>query len=316
MNSHLHCPRCFSRREFIAASVAAASTFAARSAEKPEPVIDIHQHTHYHDRTDEQLLSHQRAMGVTTTILLPAGTPVSRESTHNGKSNGLAARTGTNETCMNIAREHPGEYVFFANEVPDLPGARKELEKYLKLGAKGIGEQKFNVESDSEHIVMVAEVAQEFDVPVLLHFQYGTYNKSFENFHKILERFPKVNFIGHAQTWWANIDKNCDQKVLYPTGKVTPGGLTDRYLSDYPNMYGDHSAGSGLGALQRDEEFTRDFLKRHQNKLLYGSDCADAIGRGPGCQGGKTLETLRRLAPSKAVERKILYENSKKLFKL
>ena len=31
-------------------------------------------------------------------------------------------------------------------------------------------------------------------------------------------------------------------------------GLTDRYLTDYPNMYGDLSATSGLNALTRDED--------------------------------------------------------------
>ena len=44
-------------------------------------------------------------------------------------------------------------------------------------------------------------------------------------------------------------------------------------------MYGDLSAGSGLNALTRDEDFTRDFLTRHQDKLLYGSDCSDHRGR-------------------------------------
>lgn len=304
------------RRQFLVQSAAAAPALAASAADRPEPVIDIHQHTHYHDRTDQQLLAHQRAMGVTTTILLPSGRQVQRESTHQGKSNGLAARTGGNETVLEFARRHPGEFLFFANEVPDLPDARKELEKYLKLGARGIGEQKFNVDCDSEHIVKLAELAQEYDVPVLLHFQHETYNKRFERFHTILERFPKVNFIGHAQTWWGNIDKNHDQKVLYPAGKVTPGGITDRYLRDYPNMYADHSAGSGLNALLRDEEHAREFLKRHQDKLLYGSDCADTIGRGPGCQGAQTLAAIRRLAPSREIERKILFGNSKRLFKL
>jgi predicted TIM-barrel fold metal-dependent hydrolase len=97
---------------------------------------------------------------------------------------------------------------------------------------------------------------------------------------------------------------------------VTPGGITDRYLSDYPNMYCDMSAGSGLGALLRDEDHTRAFLERHQDKFLYGSDCTDTIGRGPGCQGAQTIAAIRRLAPSKAIERKILFENAKKLFKL
>lgn len=310
----------FTRRDFLKSTAAAlACAYAAPAIAAPnpdEPIIDIHQHTNYTGRTNHQLLVHQRAMGITTTILLPAGRPVERESTHNGKSNGLAAGTGGNDTVMAVAKEYPKEFLFFANEVPDLPEARQEIEKYLKLGAKGIGEQKFNVDCDSVHMQQIAELAQAYGVPVLMHFQHETYNKGIERFYKMLAKYPKVNFIGHAQTWWGNIDKNHDQKVLYPMGKVTPGGITDRYLSDYPNMYCDMSAGSGLGALLRDEDHTRAFLERHQDKFLYGSDCTDTIGRGPGCQGAQTIAAIRRLAPSKAIERKILFENAKKLFKL
>ena len=57
-------------------------------------------------------------------------------------------------------------------------------------------------------------------------------------------------------------------------------GYTDRLLSDYPNMYGDLSAGSGLNALTRDEDFARDFLIRHRDRLLFGSDCNDRDGGG------------------------------------
>ncbi|MGV3756652.1 MAG: amidohydrolase family protein [Verrucomicrobiota bacterium] len=307
------------RREFLKGTAAALACSCVTTGAAPnsdEPVIDIHQHTDYSGRTNEQLLIHQRAMGITTTILLPAGRPVQIDSTHKGKSNGLAAAASGNEAVVVMARANPKEYLFFANEVPDIPETRKELEKYLKLGAKGIGEQKFNVDCDSAAMQLVAEIAQEYGVPVLMHFQHETYNKGVERFHKMLEKFPKVNFIGHAQTWWGNIDKNHDQKVLYPMGKVTPGGITDRYLSDYPNMFADMSAGSGLGALLRDEEHTKAFFTRHQDKLLYGSDCNDTIGRGPGCQGSQTLAAIRRLAPSKEIERKILFENSKRLFKL
>jgi hypothetical protein len=122
--------------------------------------------------------------------------------------------------------------------------------------------------------------------------------------------------IGHAQAFWGNIDKLHDQNVNYPKGKITPGGITDRYLSDYPNMYADMSAGSGLLALTRDEEHTTGFFGRHQDKILYGSDCADHLGRGPGCQGAQTIAMIRKLSPTKAVERKILWENSKRLFRL
>ena len=54
-----------------------------------EPIIDIHQHTNYLGRTDDELLAHQRRMGATTTILLPAGHPVDYGSTYYGLGNGL-----------------------------------------------------------------------------------------------------------------------------------------------------------------------------------------------------------------------------------
>jgi uncharacterized protein len=289
-----------SRRTFLAAL--AVSPLAAQPAEL---VIDIHQHTNYSGRTDEELIRHQRAMGVTKTVLLPAGSKY-----------GLAVGAGGNDSVVALARRLPAEYAFFANELPDIPEARSVLEKYLKAGAIGIGEQKFPVEADSAHIDGIARIAAEFHVPVLLHFEFNHYNLNFERFYKVLERHPGVNFIGHAQTWWCNIDRNCVQSEMYPKSRVTPGGLTDRWLSDYANMYGDLSAGSGLNALLRDEDHARDFLKRHQDKLLFGSDCNDREGAGPKCQGSQTIAAIRRLAPDKKVERKLLYGNAARLLRL
>ncbi len=286
-----------SRRTFLA--TAAAPLFAA------DPIIDIHQHTTYHDRTDDDLVAHQRGMGITKTVLLPAG-----------RRYGLAARASGNDSVVAVSRRYPKEFVFFANELPDIPEARSVITQHLKAGAIGIGEQKFPVEADSQPIELVATIAQEFKVPVLLHFEHGNYNLNFARFHRILEKFPRVNVIGHAQTWWGNIDKNHDQTVMYPKTKVTPGGITDRLLADYPNMYADMSAGSGLNALLRDEDHARGFLDRHQNKLLYGSDCADNAPNTDKCSGSKQIATIRRLAPSRKIERKILYDNAAKVLKI
>jgi predicted TIM-barrel fold metal-dependent hydrolase len=298
--------RSLSRRNFLFTSAAAAAaTLAGAHGAGDEPVIDIHQHTDYSGRTDEQMLAHQRTMGVTHTVLLPAG-----------RFYGLEAGASGNDRVQEVARLHPKEYFFFANEVPYLGDAREVIVGALKAGARGIGEQKFMVDADSRAVSMVAEIAQEYGVAVLLHFQFGRYNTSFERFHLILEKYPKVNFIGHAQTWWANIDAKADQSVLYPKGAVTPGGITDRLLRDYPNMFGDMSAGSGLNAMLRDEEHARGFLARHQDKLMYGSDCSDSVGTGEKCSGSQMLATIRRLAPDKTAERKILFENAKRVLKL
>lgn len=296
-----------SRRQFLATTlgVALAANRGFSEAAAQEPVIDIHQHTDYSGRSHEELIAHQRKLGVTHTILLPAG-----------RFFGLDANCGGNESVEALAKKMPEEYSYFANEVPYLSEAREEIARYLKQGGIGIGEQKFTVESDSRAVQILAEIAQEFAVPVLLHFQFGRYNTSYARFGKILEKYPKVNFIGHAQTFWANIDAKCDQVTLYPKGPVTAGGLTDRYLAEHPNFFADLSAGSALNALRRDEVHAREFLTRHESKLLYGSDCDDRIGEGEKCSGAQMLATLRAWAPSKAVERKILFENARDLLKL
>ena len=150
-----------------------------------------------------------------------------------------------------------------------------------------------------------------------MHWQFQMYDYGFERFYRMLEKYPRVSFIGYAQTWWANVDQNHrDQAVLYPKGPVTPGGLTERYLADYPNMFGDLSGGSGLNALTRDETFTPGFFERHQDKLMYGSDCNDHEGGGSQCQGAETIAVVRRFAPNHHIERKLLYGNAKRLFSL
>lgn len=311
------------RRQFLATTggallgVAAHGPRGATAAQPPEPIIDIHQHVGYSGRTDAALLAHQQRMGVTTTVLLPSGRPEQRPSTHDGVANGLQAQAHGNDVCEQFARAHPGAYRFGANEVPDIGDAITEIERYLQRGAVVIGEQKFGVDSDSPAMQRLYECAQANGVPILMHWQYGMYNHGFERFHRMLEKYPRVTFIGHAQTWWANVDKgHADQKVLYPKGPVTPGGHTDRYLADFANMFGDLSAGSGLNALTRDEGFTREFLTRHQDKLLFGSDCSDPVGEGEKCQGSQTLATVRRLAANKAIERKLLHDNATRLLKI
>lgn len=312
-----------SRRKFIGATglLLAGTALKLNGANlifnEAEPIIDIHQHLNYAGRISDNLITHQRALGITTTILLPAGRPVNSASTNNGESNGMEAKITVNRDARKFVKQRPKEFLFAVNEVPDLPDAVKVMGKYLKRGAVAIGELKFNVDCDSPEMQKIYQLAQDYNVPVLMHWQYGRFNNGFDRFHTMLKKYPKVNFIGHAQTWWANIDRYNNQTILYPKGKVTAGGYTDRLLSDYSNMYGDLSAGSGLNALTRDEDHTRGFLNRHQDKLMFGSDCADADGLKPElCLGSQIIAAVRNLSATKEIERKLLYENAKKLFRI
>ena len=89
-------PHVLTRRDFLVRSAAALATsrLAFGAAGAAEPIIDIHQHTNYGGRrnaifeqiaparSDAELVAHQRAMGVTQTILLPAGRPVLRSGSN------------------------------------------------------------------------------------------------------------------------------------------------------------------------------------------------------------------------------------------
>jgi predicted TIM-barrel fold metal-dependent hydrolase len=321
------------RRKFLAlAGIAAAGSGLNRAAAgpSPEPIIDIHQHLAYGGRRDQQglqigpgrsdnqFIEHQDKMGVTRTILLPSGRSCNRPSTHEGYSNGLEATCAGDEECAAFAKAHGDKYYFGANEVPDLEDAPKVIEAYLQRGAVVIGEQKFGVECDSPPLQALYQLAADYKVPILMHWQYGFYNYGYERFDKMLAKYPKTTFVGHAQTFWANIDKNYidDAKNLYPKDRVSPGGRTDRYLSDYPNFIGDLSADSGHNALTRDPDHARAFMERHQDQLVFGSDCSDHVGLGVLCTGWQTIQTVRQLAPSKAIERKLLYENAKRIYRL
>jgi predicted TIM-barrel fold metal-dependent hydrolase len=334
MSNSLNAPLPVSRRDFLftSACALASSALAAPGAvdEIVEPIIDIHQHCNYGGkrdaqyrqispaRTDEELVAHQRAMQVSKTVLLPAGRPVARPSTHAGLSNGLESTCSGNEACMALAGGHPGEFYFGSNEVPDLEEAPATIEKYLKKGAVCIGEQKFGVECDSPQMEALYNLAAEYQVPILMHWQFGSYNYGFDRFYKMLEKHPKTSFVGHAQTLWAHLDKDYqdDAHNLYPRGKITPGGWTDRYLGDYPNFFADLSADSGHNALTRDTDFIRPFLVRHQDKLIFGSDCSDKSGLDQTCTGWATIQSVRELAASKSIERKLLFENAKRIYRL
>ena len=300
------------RRHFLHSTgiLAAGSVFAQSEAEF---IIDMHQHVNFSGRNNEVLVAHQDAMGISKSVLLPAGSPVDMEATHMGKSNGLAARIFGTMAAAKLAAAYPEKFEFFANEVPGLPETKANLEKWLKAGAKGIGEQKFNLACDSEPMQLIYQIARDYDVPVLMHFEHERYNHGIERMHTMLEKYPTVNFLGHAQAWWGNIDKAHNQSVNYPKGKVTAGGISDRLLADYPNMYGDLSAGSGLNAIERDLEHAAAFFERHQDKLCYGSDCSDSVGHGAKCSGSRMLAQIRELAPDAKAQAKILSGNIQRI---
>lgn len=273
-----------------------------------EPILDLHQHTRYGGRSNEQLVAHQAIHRITTTVLLPG-------------EGWMLSELGDNASCAALQADYPDLFVRFACADAGESRAVDVLRGNIHRGAIGIGEMKFHVAVDSPEMHRIYKLAEELQVPVLIHFEYENYDTGIERFEAVLKAYPKVNFIGHAQTWWGNISAELDPLDMYPKGRIKPGGLTDRLLADYPNLYGDLSAESGLNAITRDPEFARGFVERHSRKLIWGSDCDCRDGKGSGipsgyCIAGRSLPALRKLAPDPAALRRIVYENGAALLHL
>jgi hypothetical protein len=127
-----------------------------------------------------------------------------------------------------------------------------------------------------------------------------------------LQAAPGANFIGHATTFWSSISGGATQGEFkgYPKGPVKPGGALDRLMDKYPNLYGDLSAGSGLNAIRRDAKFGREFLIRHADRMLFGTDY---LSDG---QEVEQFEFLEKLDLPGEVQSKIFRQNARRILGL
>jgi predicted TIM-barrel fold metal-dependent hydrolase len=304
--------RTFLKTTFLTAS--AAPRLAAQS--NPQwggPVLD----THLHLRPDaDACFTHMQGCGVTHAVLLTRAADQQKAKAE------IQLRTGHFARSITVD--------------PALPDATQIIRDACKAGAISIGELKFHLALDSPEMRRVYDIAAEMQVPVMMHIQTFPhfagelpYNTGYPQFDKILRAYPRTNFIGHGDLFWAHISANVPTDRGYPAGPIQPGGLTDRWLSDFPNLYADMSANSGNNALSRDTGFSRGFLSRHKTKLIFGSDCSCTDGNGAGvsqnnnpeasrlagkCVARETLGLLQQLTTPQLF-RELTWENGVKLFK-
>jgi uncharacterized protein len=140
---------------------------------------------------------------------------------------------------------------------PDEDKAKEETAKRPDVFARSVGNE----------MRRVYEICAEMQLPVMMHIQNFPhfpgelpYNAGYTQFDKVLGAYPRTKFIGHGDLFWAHISAEVPTDYGYPSGPIKPGGLTDKFLSDFPNLYADMSVNSGNNALSRDTGFSRDFI--------------------------------------------------------
>ncbi len=189
------------------------------------------------------------------------------------------------------------------------------LQKYIDLGVKGFGESKPGIPFNDPRNMALFAACGEAGLPVLFHLdnQRNTDKPGLPNLEKVLKQNPKTNFVGHGPGWWASISGDATQAELggYPKGKTAPGGAIDRLMENYPNIYGELSAGSGANSIGRDLEFGREFLVRRQDRIMFGTDF---LAPGQGVPQFDLFEQQLEL-PAEVAE-KIFRGNARKLLKL
>jgi predicted TIM-barrel fold metal-dependent hydrolase len=235
----------------------------------------------------------------------------------------------TNENVLDMTAKYPDRIIPFCNLDPRLhPNSAKTdftkiLNHYKSLGCKGVGELCCNLWWDDDRVLNMLAYIEKSGLPMIFHVagvERGTYGLidqlGLPKLEKVLQMFPKLNFIGHSMAIWTAISGDVTQKdwMGYPKGPVKPGGRLIDLLRKYPNLWGDISAGSGNNALTRDPQFGYWFMEEFQDRLLFGTDIC-----GPG-QATPQVDTLNNALKgghiTKTAYEKITHENAEKLLGL
>ncbi|NPV09884.1 MAG: amidohydrolase family protein [Anaerolineae bacterium] len=190
------------------------------------------------------------------------------------------------------AKEYPDRIIPFGNLDVRWMGNEPDadfgplLDWFQEQGCLGIGEITSNVPIDDPRTVNMFRQIGDRGLPALIHnvgYLPGTYGLQDHpgaiGLARLLREAPQTTVIGHGQGFWAEIGAGLtvEEKMRYPKGPIAEEGALPRLLRQYPNLYGDISAGSGHNALSRDPDYGVRFINEFQDRLLFGTD--ESFGR-------------------------------------
>ena len=253
-------------------------------------IIDAHNHPDWHGHNLDRFLQNMAQYNIDKTWLLTWECPPDE---YDPEHNHTSLRDGWGpipfSRGLRYTEHAPDRFVLGYAPDPRRADAIDRLGAAIEIyGVRLYGELKLRMMYDNPDALRMFRFCGEKGLPVTVHIDYefdtGSkyprpnwwYGGGIEAFERAVRACPGTTFIGHGPGFWAHISNDVlyDQ-VPYPTGKVVPGGKLPQMFRQYPNLYADLSAGSGLNALTRDSSFAREFLLEFQDRLLYGRDCFD-----------------------------------------
>lgn len=283
-------------------------------------IIDIHNHADYHQYSAEKVIENMDKYGIDVTCLLSWEAP-KLDYDHAAKKafSPFSDMPVPFERCVSYKEKFPDRFLLGFCPDPREPDAIDRLKAVVELYDISIcGELKLRMMYDNPDAIRLYKVAGELGLPVLMHFdyEYGSepkypwpshwYGGGIDCLERVLKQCPETNFIGHAPGFWAHISNDEKYKdVPYPKGEVIPNGKIEQLLEKYPNLYCDISSGSGHNALSRDLEFTKKFLTKWQDRVLFARDYFDNVHR----------ELIDSLDIDDSVREKIYSGNAKRIMR-
>ncbi len=221
---------------------------------------------------------------------------------------------------LRSCRRYPDRLVPFCNVDPRIRNSSPTtpfeaiLAEHKANGARGFGEMLAGLPIDDPRLVAIYQACGRLGLPVMLHLDHlrGIDQVGLPGLRNALRQCPDTLFWAHGPHWWAEISADCrdEHRGGYPKGPVQSPGAVERILAEFPNVYGDLSAGSGYNAVTRDPTFGRAFLERWQDRLCFGTDYLQ-----PG-QKCPIVELIREVDISRTARGKITHGNAARILKI
>ena len=253
-------------------------------------IIDAHNHPDWHGHNLDRFLENMAQYDIDKTWLLSWECP---DDEYNPQYDHTSMRDSWGpipfSRGLRYVERAPGKFVLGYAPDPRCPGAIDRLQAAVEIyGVRLCGELKLRMMYDNPDALRMFHFCSQQGLPVTVHIDYefdtGSkyprpnwwYGGGIEAFERAVRACADTVFIGHAPGFWAHISgDDLFNQIAYPSGKVVPGGKLPQMFRQYPNLYADLSAGSGLNALTRDPSFAREFVLEFQDRLLYGRDRFD-----------------------------------------